>query len=161
MHLVVPRNWKRVCALLYASALTGACFHMAGSLFSAGPVSLDMRWQPGPLQFMRMSTLAADVARLQTQAQWMQVGLTSLKLVKQEASLSPREHLHALLHCCVDSDVARCRPCARNASSFVSSSIRGVSVPRLVWWTTRNGACRHSQGPSPRQYHVTRCTLQP
>ncbi|CAL8467566.1 g7104 [Coccomyxa elongata] len=48
---------------------------MQGSAFSAGPVSLDMRWQPGPLQLMRMGTLAADLARLQTQAQWMQVGV--------------------------------------------------------------------------------------
>lgn len=62
--------------------------NMAGSVFSAGPVSLDMRWQPGPLQLMRVGTLAADLARLQTQAQWMQVRNLPLELAAALVTVS-------------------------------------------------------------------------
>jgi hypothetical protein len=46
---------------------------LAGNIFSAGPVSLDTRWQQGHLHLIRIGSLAADLAHLQPQTQWMQV----------------------------------------------------------------------------------------
>ncbi len=74
-------------------------FGMAGSVFSAGPVSLDMRWQPGHLQLMRMGTLAADLARLQTQAQWMQVGILPLGLESSSSYYCLNKNILTVVHC--------------------------------------------------------------
>lgn len=53
----------------------------AGTTFSAGAISLDTRWQPGPLQLMRRGSLASELSQMQTQAQWMQVCLPFLQRV--------------------------------------------------------------------------------